>query len=156
LLVRSGILLLFHGAPPDAPPEVRAAALVPAEAAARVPVLDPLRFAAAVALDDDGHVDVDALLGGYLRGARRAGATLRTGVDVAEVRVEGGRARGVTTSAGERIDARWIVDAAGAWAGRVAELAGAAPIALRPLRRSIGTFATPPGIDATRWPLVAC
>jgi D-arginine dehydrogenase len=79
---------------------------------------------------------------------------VRTGVTVAGVRVEGGRARGVVTAAGEALDARWIVDAAGAWAGEIAALAGAAPIPMTPLRRSIVVFEAPAGLDVRAWPLV--
>ena len=50
--------------------------------------------------------------------------------------------------------ARVVVDAAGAWAGRVAALAGASPIALQPLRRTIVTFPVPSGMDVRSWPLV--
>jgi glycine/D-amino acid oxidase-like deaminating enzyme len=56
------------------------------------------------------------------------------------------------------IEARVLVNAAGAWAGRIAELAGAAAISLRPLRRSMLVLDsrdtnTIAGIG--RWPLVA-
>ena len=44
--------------------------------------------------------------------ARGAGAEIRTGADVARVRVQGGRAVGVTLSSGEEIPARAVVSAA--------------------------------------------
>jgi D-arginine dehydrogenase len=132
---------------------VRAQALTPAEAAARVPALVPGAFAAAIFLPDDGHIDVHALLEGYRRGAERAGAELRRGVAVTGIVVERGAVRGVVTAGGETLATRWVVDAAGAWAGPVARLAGAAAIPVTPLRRTIATFATPPGLDASGWPL---
>jgi D-arginine dehydrogenase len=67
--------------------------------------------------------------------------------------VEGGRCTGVVTRSGD-LRGRWVVDAAGAWAGALGAQAGALPLALVPHRRTIVTFAVPPGIDAAGWPLV--
>jgi D-arginine dehydrogenase len=75
-------------------------------------------------------------------------------VKVEGIAVERGRCVGVVTQAGQ-IRARRVVDAAGAWAGEIAKLAGAAPIPMRPLRRTAVTFASPEGVDGTDWPLVA-
>ena len=160
LVVPSGVMLLFdepgrsmlrRTAPAIEKAGIGLVLLSPAEAVARVPALLPGRFAGAALIPDDGHIDVHALLWGYLGHARRRGAEQRFGVEVRGVRVEGGRAAGVLTSDGE-LAARWVVDAAGAWAGQVGTLAGAAPIALVPHRRTIVTFAAPP--EARGWPLV--
>ena len=48
--------------------------------------------------------------------------------------------------------ARFVVNAAGAWAGKLAALAGASPIAIVAHRRTIVTFAAP--IDVRHWPMV--
>src|SRR5262245_28150117 len=154
LLQPTGIMLLYDASPAPPRPCVRAELLTPAQAAARVPVLAPDRFGGAVFLPEDGHLDVHALLQSYLGGAARRGVELRCGVEVTGVRVERGRVRAVGTSDGE-LEARWVVDAAGAWAGVLAAQAGALPIAISPLRRCIATFAAPPGIDPTGWPLTA-
>ena len=45
-----------------------------------------------------------------------------------------------------------VVNAAGAWADAVAELAGVGPIGLMPLRRTIITFDGPEGEDVSGWP----
>src|SRR5439155_29360 len=74
------------------------------------------------------------------------------GVEVRGVRVEHGRATAVVTADGE-IAGRWVVNAAGAWAGTVAALAGALPIPLVPHRRTIVVFDVP--FDARAWPMVA-
>jgi len=124
-----------------------------AEALEKVPVLATDHLAGAVFLPEDGHIDVHELLWSYLRHATGRGVVRRCGVEVRGIRVEGGRCRGVVTNAGE-FSSRWIVNAAGAWAGRIARLAGAAPIALTPLRRTIITFPAPAGIDPSGWPLV--
>ena len=160
LVVPSGVMLLFRepewsalrqAAPAIEQAGIRLVLLSPAEAVARVPVLLVERFAGAALVPDDGHIDVHALLWGYLGHAHRRGVEQRFGVEVRGVRVEAGRCTGVLTADGE-LAARWVVNAAGAWAGRVGVLAGAAPIALVPHRRTIVTFAAP--VDVRGWPLV--
>jgi D-hydroxyproline dehydrogenase subunit beta len=68
-----------------------------------------------------------------LRAARALGATVHTGTAVVALRRDrDGALTGVSTSAGE-LSARWVVNAAGAWGGEVAELAGA-PVPVLPRR----------------------
>ena len=116
LLVRSGVMVLFKGAmwntlraaaPAIEQMGTRLVLLSPAEAVARVPALLGDAFAGAALLPDDGHIDVHALLWGYLGHARRRGAEQRFGVEVRRVRVEAGRCTGVVTADGE-IQARWV------------------------------------------------
>jgi D-arginine dehydrogenase len=123
------------------------------EAQARVDVLDPASFAGAVWQPESGNLDVHELLSCYLRHARARGVELRCGEEVAGVMVERGRVVGVATTNGV-IRARSVVNAAGAWAGPLARMAGAAPIAITPKRRSAVTFAAPDGLDARGWPMV--
>jgi D-arginine dehydrogenase len=47
-----------------------------------------------------------------------------------------------------------VVNAAGAWAGRVAALAGALDIGLQPLKRTACLVDPPPGLDAAHWPML--
>lgn len=119
----------------------------------RVPVLADTQYDGAVWLPEGGHIDVHELLSSYLRHAAQRGAQRRCGLEALGIRVVDGRCRAVQTSAGE-FTARWIVNAAGAWAQTVASLAGATPIAFTPYRRHIVTFAAPPNLDIRRWPLV--
>jgi D-arginine dehydrogenase len=119
----------------------------------RVPVLAPERFDGGVWLPEDGRIDVHEILWSYLRHAAERGAQRRCGVEVQRILVERGRCRGVVTNAG-KFRARWVVDAAGAWAGKIGALAGATPIALTPHRRTIVTFVAPSGLDVRDWPLV--
>jgi D-arginine dehydrogenase len=79
-------------------------------------------------------IDVAGLHAHYLAAARRVGAVLLTDAEVTALR-RGDRWT-ITTKAGA-VTARVVVNAAGAWAGRMAELAGALPIAITPLRRTI-------------------
>ena len=118
------------------------------------PMLRPGLFDAAL-LDASGYdIDVDALLQGFLRGARQAGARLLTGL--VPTRAERtGEAWRVTLSNGEEVQTRTVVDAAGAWADEVAQLFDAAPIGIEPRRRSAFTFRPPEGVDASGWPMVS-
>lgn len=127
--------------------------LTPAETVALVPELDRSQFAAAIDVPGDGRLDVHEILSSYVRGARARGAEFRLGTGVRDVIVEAGRCVGVATDRGE-IRADLVVNAAGAWAGRLAATAGAAPIELRPLRRSIFLFPVPPGVEPAAWPEV--
>ncbi|MBQ7535845.1 MAG: FAD-binding oxidoreductase [Stomatobaculum sp.] len=70
-----------------------------------------------------GKVNPLAMTFGYASAAKRLGAVYLTQTEVTHILTEGGRAVGVNTSAGE-FRAEYIVNAAGAWAGKVAALAG--------------------------------
>lgn len=97
--------------------------------------------------DRDGiRLDPNALLQGYLRMLRHAGDELVTAARVASVERRGG-VWTVTVEGGASYSAPILVNAAGAWADKVASMAGAAPIGLQPLRRTIITFDAPPGTN---------
>ena len=118
------------------------------------PALKPDLFQNAL-LDEQGYdMDVHALLQGFLRGARQAGARLLTGVWPLRAAHDGQRWR-VALSDGNELVAHTVVNAAGAWADELAALFGAAPIGLQPRRRSAFTFRAPEGVDLARWPMVA-
>lgn len=118
------------------------------------PALKPGLFQNAL-LDEQGYdMDVHALLQGFLRGARQAGARLLTGVWPLRAAHDGQRWR-VALSDGNELVAHTVVNAAGAWADELAALFGAAPIGLQPRRRSAFTFRAPEGVDIGGWPMVA-
>jgi D-arginine dehydrogenase len=95
--------------------------------------------------DRDGiRLDPHALLQGNLRQLRSRGGELLTGQRAAKIERQGASWE-VTSEAGERWSAPIIVNAAGSWADRVALLAGAAPLGLEPMRRTIITFDAPTG-----------
>jgi D-arginine dehydrogenase len=116
------------------------------------PVLRPGYLAAAVVDSNDQGIDVAGLLAGYLRGFRSRGGELCTAAEVTGLRPSGD-AWEVRWGA-ERVVARVVVNAAGAWAETIAALAGARPVGLRPLRRTAITFDPPTGVDVRRWPCV--
>lgn len=133
---------------------IRVELLSAKQAAARVPALETRSFSGAVWLPQDGRIDVHELHSSYLRHARQRGAELRTGVEVIGIIADQGRCVGVATTAGD-VRARWVVNAAGAWAGVLASRAGAAPISISPRRRCAVICAAPEGLDVSGWPLVS-
>lgn len=96
------------------------------------------------------RLEPHALLQGYARAIRAGGGEIVTGVRVADVE-HGWR---VKTGAGESYEAPILINAAGAWADRIAMLAGVRPLGLQPLRRTIIVFDPPRDMDVRGWPFV--
>lgn len=118
----------------------------PVEAVRRVAFLAGAPFARALFTPSDGVADVAALLDGFLRGAAAGGAQLVVGRMVERIESDAGRVVGVVIG-GERVATPIVVNAAGAWAGPVARLAGATPVPLAPTRRHLFVSAPRPGLD---------
>lgn len=93
---------------------------------------------------DDGIADPSGLTQGYATLARRAGATIETGVAVEALRVRGERVTGVRTASGDEVDAGAVVNAAGPWAGRLAATAGV-DLPIRPIPRNVVVTGAFPG-----------
>ena len=72
---------------------------------------------------ESGYADPFLCTSSFLESARKLGAQLVQECEVMEIVIQGDRVQGVKTSQGE-FAAPIIVNAAGAWAGKVAELAG--------------------------------
>lgn len=88
--------------------------------------IPPLRGASAplaLRCKADGTIDPRDILDRYLDGARDGGVRIITGAEVTSVTERSGRVTGVETTAG-RFEADRVVNAAGAWAGRIAAMAG--------------------------------
>ena len=100
------------------------------EALAICPILRPEQIHSAVVESEAADVDVHGLHQGYLRQLRERGGTLITDRAVDSLRHEGGRWR--LSAGGEEFAAPVVVNAAGAWADAIAELAGVASIGLQP------------------------
>jgi D-arginine dehydrogenase len=95
--------------------------------------------------DPDGiRLDPHAMLQGFARQLRGRGGQLRTGARVADLKRENG-AWVVTTEKAEKYSSPILVNAAGAWADKVAAMAGIRTIGLQPKRRTIITFDAPEG-----------
>jgi D-arginine dehydrogenase len=138
--------------------ELRAASpnvhLIDADAAlARVPCLRPDRLAGAILEEGARDIDVNALHQGFIRGLRGCGGVLRTNAEVTRAHHDG-TAWTLELADGSLLRAGAVIDAAGAWADRVAALCGAREVGLEPRRRSAFTFESPPGVDVSGWPAV--
>jgi len=106
---------------------------------------------------DDGarDIDVHALHQGFLRGLRQQGGTLWCNAEVSGLAHDSAtRTWTITLADGRNLHARTLVNAAGAWADNMGELAGARAIGLVPARRSAFTFLVPEGTEAAHWPAV--
>ncbi|MGC6368862.1 NAD(P)/FAD-dependent oxidoreductase [Pseudomonas sp. K2I15] len=99
-------------------------------------------------------IDTDALYQGYLRGIRRNGGEIHTDSDVQKLTRD---AQGMwqVRTAQQRFNAPVIINAAGAWADHIGELAGAQKIGLQPKRRSAFVFAPPAELNIHAWPELA-
>ena len=121
-------------------------------ALARVPVLRPEYVAAAYEEPHSMELDVHGLHQGFLRAARSRGAQIVVNAGVDTIARTAGRWT-LTTAAGA-FSAPLIVNAAGAWADRVAELAGIGSLGLVPKRRTAFLIDAPSGTDIRGWPMV--
>lgn len=117
-----------------------------------VPVLEtgPDGFSGGLYDPDAYKLDSDAMLQANIRALRAAGGTLATDAPVEAVRREG--SHWIVDTPGQSYAAKHIVNAAGAWADTIAEMAGVRPLGLTPLRRTIIAFRPPEGIDVSGWP----
>ena len=103
-------------------------------------------------VEDEGEIDVAALLEGYLRGARAGGVELRTGAEVESFLESDGRVIGVRLTSGEEIRADQVAVSAGGWAGELAKLARSR-LHLEARRRHLMVSSLDPEIDP-RWPIL--
>jgi D-arginine dehydrogenase len=127
--------------------------MTPADAWELVPLLKR-SYVAAAALDQEAmDIDVDAMHQGFLRGARAAGADLRTGIEIREARWRDGAWR-LALADDNAVSAPVVVNAAGAWADEVARQFGAALVGMTPLRRTALVVDPPPGLNIRGWPTV--
>ena len=100
------------------------------------------------------EIDVAAIHGGYAGGLRARGGKIHTSAGVAEMRRVDDRWQ-VTDRAGNAYEAAVVVNAAGSWCDVVAAIAGARPVEIHPLRRTVFTIGPPADIDSHTIPLVA-
>jgi D-arginine dehydrogenase len=123
--------------------EMDAEPLTAREALDLCPVLKPPLAAAVDRTAQD--IDVMALHAHYVRGLKERGGEIRTAAPVTGLRRDGAGWR-----AGD-LTADVVVDAAGAWADRVAAMAGVPTIGLEPRRRTIAVVRAEAD---PAWPLV--
>ncbi|MDE3115121.1 MAG: FAD-binding oxidoreductase [Pseudomonadota bacterium] len=126
--------------------------VTPAAARTQVPVLREGVFTAFAAEPASTDIDVHRLFDGFRRMALKGGVEIRTYREVV----------GLTQTSGvwtiktneERYEAPIVVNAAGAWGGRIGNMAGLGDRGLQPLRRTAVMIEPPPELDIAGWPMV--
>lgn len=88
-----------------------------------------------IAVPTCADIDVAALHQSYLRAAKKLGTDLRCSSEIQSASYSGGRWT-LETASGP-VTAGILVNAAGAWADKVAAIAGVAPIGIRAFRRTM-------------------
>jgi len=123
-----------------------------ADAVALCPVLRPTELVGAALTREAADIEVHELQRGYLRWFKARGGDLSTGSRVTGIdRDDSGWI--LSTTHGP-VRAGTIVNAAGAWAGDVARLAGAQNVGLRPLKRTVCLIQPPSALAIGAWPMV--
>jgi len=127
--------------------------LDPGETLRLQPLLKPEAAAGGAIFEPEADdMDVAAIHGGFLRGARAAGAMLRLDAEITTLERKDGQWK-IGLRDGESLAAKTVVNASGAWADVLAQLAGARPVGLVPKRRTAFTFDAPVGLDLPHLPM---
>jgi D-arginine dehydrogenase len=128
--------------------------LDPGETLRLQPLLKPEAAAGGAIFEPEADdMDVAAIHGGFLRGARAAGAVLRLDAEITTLERKNGQWK-IGLRDGESVASTTVVNASGAWADVLAQLADAKPVGLVPKRRTAFTFDAPAGLDLTHLPMV--
>ncbi|HMK67377.1 MAG TPA: FAD-binding oxidoreductase, partial [Stellaceae bacterium] len=123
------------------------------EAMALCPALRREKVGYAFLEPDAMDMDVHAIHQGFLRGLRARGGEIVSSAEVTALARRGALWE-ASTPAG-RWEAPLVIDAAGAWADKVARLAGVREVGLVPKRRTAFTIDPPAAYDTTGWPMVS-
>jgi D-arginine dehydrogenase len=117
------------------------------------PLLNPDAVDSGVYEPDAEDMDVAAIHGGFLKGARARGAALRLNAEIVGLERADGKWR-LRLRGGDTVVATSVINAAGAWCDELAAMAGIRPIGLMPKRRTAFTFDAPPDRDIHALPIV--
>lgn len=123
-----------------------------AEALAHMPILNAQTVSYAAWAEHAWDIDTDLLVQNFLREARTNGAQIVTVAKVTGLR-RTGAGWCAETGKGE-YEGRILINAAGAWVGEVARLAGVTDPGFTPMRRSMARIPAPGGHDVSHWPMV--
>ena len=121
------------------------------EALEMVPILAPDVVAFAGYHAPAYDIDTDRLMQDFIRTLRGNGGKVITHAQVTAITRQKSDWK-IDTTAGT-FDCARLVNAAGAWADGIAEMAGIPPLGITPFRRSMARLAAPDGHDVTRWPM---
>ncbi|PTU33094.1 NAD(P)/FAD-dependent oxidoreductase [Stenotrophobium rhamnosiphilum] len=117
----------------------------------RMPLLRPEYVAGALLDEGASDIEVHALHQGYLSMLKRNGGKLFCNARANTIQKIGNVWR-VSTEAGE-FEAPILVNAAGAWAEQVGNMAGVKGIGLQPMRRTAALVDVPASAGMEHWPL---
>ncbi|PWE39332.1 FAD-dependent oxidoreductase [Pseudomonas prosekii] len=123
------------------------------EACARLPILRREKVHGALYDPTASDIDTDALHQGYLRGIKRNGGEIHINSEVLSLTRDADGQWQVETGA-QRFSAPVIINAAGAWADKIGQMAGAQSLGLQPKRRAAFIFAGPEGVNIHHWPML--
>lgn len=122
------------------------------QATAMIPILNPATVGFAGYHEGAWDIDTDRLLQDCARAIRAHGGQVLTGQEVTAIRrTDNGWA---VETPNRTHEARTLVNAAGAWADTVAQMAGVAPLGIVPHRRSMARLPAPGGHDLRAWPML--
>jgi D-arginine dehydrogenase len=135
---------------PDIAPSIRR--LTAAEARAQCSILREDYVAGGALETGSADVDVDILHQGWLRQLKARGGEVVVNAEVVGLsrRPAGWRVETPTST----IDAKVVINAAGAWADVIAQLAGVNTVGLEPRRRTALIVAAPDNSNSDEWPMV--
>lgn len=117
-----------------------------------LPLLNPEAVVEAFYEESAADIDVHALQTALIRELRARGGRVELSARVDAARHEAGA--WWVDAGGRRFRAPIIVNAGGAWAGRIATLFGGRDPGVAPLRRTAVLVEPPAETDVTRWPMV--
>lgn len=120
------------------------------EARAIVPILNDQITRAAYHVDAF-DIDTDRMIQDFAKQVRGNGGHVRTNAPVTAISFVDGI--WTVTAGGQDHRAATLVNAAGAWADQIAELAGLRPVGITPFRRSMARIPAPDGHDVSGWPI---
>ncbi len=119
------------------------------EARRHVPILNASVTRAAYH-PDAMDIDTDRMIQDFAKTVRANGGRVMTGKQVSTIE----KTDAWTVRCGqEEFSAHTLVNAAGAWADQIAQMAGVNPIGLQPMRRSMARLPAPGGYEISTWPI---
>ncbi len=116
------------------------------------PLLRPERVAASAYESGVMDIDVASLHQGFLRGIRRRGGVVLCGKRV--TRLDRHDSLWKAANSDFSVSGRIVINAAGAWAGQIGDMAGAGSVKLVPKRRTAIIVDVPAGMNVVAMPAV--
>jgi sarcosine oxidase subunit beta len=113
-----------------------------------LPPLNGEGVAGAIYDPDAGYADPTGVMNGYAARARELGVHILQGLTATRIQTRAGRVTGVETDQGS-VETPAVVNAAGVYAGRLAETAGV-ELPIAPCRVQMATFRVPPEFGRPR------